>query len=125
MRAVANDPELAQISGIDTDRIILWTFAVGSALAGFAAILISLDIDMTPTMGLYALMMGMVAVIIGGTGNITGAACGGLLLGLAQHLGVWKISSKWQDSIAFFILLVFLLFRPHGFFGRKVKKIQV
>ena len=125
MRAVANDAELAQISGIDSDRVILWTFGVGSALAGVAGILVALDVDMTPTMGMNALMMGVVAVIIGGVGSIPGVAMGALLLGLAQHLGVWKISSQWQDAIAFIILFVFLLFRPQGFLGRKVKKVEV
>lgn len=119
MRAVANDAELALISGIDSNRVILTTFAIGSALAGVAGILVALDVDMTPTMGMNALMMGVVAVIIGGVGSIPGVALGALLLGLAQHLGVWKISSQWQDAIAFIILFVFLLVRPQGFLGRK------
>jgi branched-chain amino acid transport system permease protein len=125
MRAVADDAELALISGIDSDRVILWTFGIGSALAGVAGILVALDVDMTPTMGMNALMMGVVAVIIGGVGSIPGVALGALLLGLAQHLGVWKISSQWQDAIAFVILFVFLLIRPQGFLGRKVKKVSI
>jgi len=67
---------------------------VGSALAGVAGILVALDVDMTPTMGMNALMMGVVVVIVGGVGSIPGVALGALLLGLAQHLGVWKISSQ-------------------------------
>jgi len=125
MRAVASDAELAKISGIDSDRVILWTFAIGSALAGVAGILVAMDVDMTPTMGMNALMMGVVAVIIGGVGSIPGVALGALLLGMAQHLGVWKISSQWQDAIAFIILFLFLLIRPRGFMGRKVKKVSV
>jgi len=125
MRAVASDPELAIVSGIDTDTTILFAFMLGSCLAGIAAILISFDIDMTPTMGMNALMMGVVAVIIGGVGSIPGAALGGFLLAFAQNFGVWKISSQWQDAIAFIILLVFLLFRPYGFFGKKIRKVEV
>ncbi len=125
MRAVANDPELACASGIESDRVILATFALGSALAGIAGILVALDVDMSPTMGMNALMMGVVAVIIGGVGSIPGVALGALLLGMAQHLGVWKISSQWQDAIAFVILLIFLLFRPQGFLGRKIKKVTI
>ena len=125
MRAVANDPELANISGIDSNKVILWTFAVGSALAGVAGFLVALDVDMTPTMGMNALMMGVVAVLIGGIGSIPGVALGALLLGLAQNLGVWKISSQWQNSIAFIILFIFLLFRPQGFLGKKVKKAKI
>ena len=125
MRAVANDPWLAEASGIDSDRVILATFAIGSALAGFAGILVSLDIDMTPTMGMNALMMGVVAVIVGGVGSIPGVVLGALLLGMAQHLGVWKISSQWQDAIAFVVLLTFLIFRPQGFLGKKISKVEV
>lgn len=125
MRAVANDPELANTSGIDSNRVILWTFAIGSALAGIAGILVALDVDMTPTMGMNALMMGVVAVIIGGVGSIPGVAMGALLLGLAQNFGVWKISSQWQDAIAFIILFIFLLFKPEGFMGKKVKKTKI
>ncbi len=125
MRAVANNKELANISGINSDKIILISFAIGSALAGVAGILIALDVDMTPTMGMNALMMGVVAMIVGGVGSIWGIALGALLLALAQNLGVWYISSQWQDAIAFAILLIFLLFKPEGFFGKKVKKAEV
>jgi len=125
MRAVANDPALALVAGVRSERVILATFILGSALAGLAGILVSLDVDMTPTMGMNALMMGVVAVIVGGTGSVPGAALGALLLAFAQNFGVWYISSKWQDAIAFVVLLAFLLFRPQGFLGRKVKKAGV
>lgn len=125
IRAVANDPELANISGINSNRVTLWVFAMGSALAATAGILVALDVDMTPTMGLNALMMGIVVAIIGGIGRIPGVILGALLLGMAQHLGVWKIGSQWQDAIAFGVLLVFLLFRPQGFLGREIRKATV
>jgi branched-chain amino acid transport system permease protein len=125
LRAVANDPELAVVAGLDKDKIIYFTYFAGSALAAIAAILISLDIDMTPLMGFQAMLYGVVAVVIGGLGNILGAYFGGLLLGLAQHLGVWYISSKWQDAIAFVILILFLLFRPQGFFGQRIRRSEI
>ena len=125
LRAVANDAELSDISGIESDKIILWAFFIGSALSGIAGTLFALDVDMTPTMGMNVLLMGVVAVIIGGVGSIPGIALGAFLLGLAQHLGVWKISSQWQNSISFIILLIFLLFRPQGFLGKKIKKATV
>jgi len=125
LRAVASDLELARVTGIDTDRSILFAFGLGSALAAVAAILVSFDVDMTPTMGMNALLMGVVATIIGGIGSIPGAAVGGLLLGVAQHLGVWKIGSQWQDTIAFAVLLAFLLVRPQGIFGRKLRKAEI
>jgi branched-chain amino acid transport system permease protein len=125
VRAVANDPELAQVSGIDAKRISLLTSVVGSAIAAVVAVLVSLDVDMVPTMGMNALLMGVVASIVGGIGSIGGAAIGGLLLGFAQQFGVWKLGSQWQDAIAFAVLLVFLFARPYGVFGRKLTKAEV
>ncbi|MCK4655017.1 MAG: branched-chain amino acid ABC transporter permease [Candidatus Cloacimonetes bacterium] len=125
MQAVANDAELANISGINSDRVILSAFAIGSGLAGLAGILVALDVDMTPTMGMNALMMGVVVVIIGGVNSIPGIVCGALLLGFAQNFGVWYISSQWKDAIAFGILILFLLFKPEGFFGKKMRKVSV
>ncbi len=121
MQAVASDRELAEYTGINTNRVILWSFAIGSGLAALAGILVSLDVDMTPTMGMKALLMGMVVMIVGGN-NIKGMVCAALLLGFAQNFGVWYISSQWKDAIAFVILVLFLLFKPEGFFGRKIRK---
>lgn len=125
MRAVANDPELASISGIRSDKVILWAFAIGSALASITGILVAFDVDMTPSMGMNALMMGIVVIFIGGIGSITGIVLGALLLSMVQNLGVWWIASQWQDAIAFAILFAFLLLRPQGFLGRKVRKVTV
>jgi branched-chain amino acid transport system permease protein len=125
LRALANDPELARLSGINSDRYIMYTFAIGSFLAAVAAIMISFDTDMTPTMGFNALVMGVIAVIVGGINSLPGAALGGLFIGLAQNLGVWQLPSKWQDTIAFVILILFLLFRPYGMLGKKPTRAQV
>lgn len=125
MRAVAGDSELSKLSGIKSDRIILISFAIGSALAGIAGILVALDVDMTPTMGMNMLLMGVVAMIIGGVGSIWGIALGSLLLATAQNLAVWYISSQWMDAVAFLILLIFLLFKPEGFLGKKIRRAEV
>jgi branched-chain amino acid transport system permease protein len=125
LRALANDHELARLSGINSDRFILYAFAIGSFLAAIAAIMISFDTDMTPTMGFNALVMGVIAVIVGGISSLPGAALGGLLIGLAQNLGVYWLPSKWQDTIAFAILILFLLFRPYGILGKKPQKAQI
>lgn len=125
IRAVASDSELSKLSGIKSDRIILISFAIGSALAGIAGILVALDVDMTPTMGMNMLLMGVVVMIIGGVGSIWGIILGSLLLATAQNLAVWYISSQWMDATAFIILLIFLLFKPEGFMGKKVRKANV
>ncbi len=125
IRAIASDSELARISGVNADKIILFTFCIGSVLAAIGGILFALDVDMNPTMGFNALLMGVIAVIIGGVNSTSGVILGALLLGFAQNFGVWKISSQWQDAIAFIILIIFLLFRPQGFLGKKVKRATV
>jgi len=122
IRAVASDPELAAVSGVPDGRIILWTFAIGSALASTAGILSALDVSMRPTMGLRALMLAMVAAIVGGVANPGGTLLGALLLGLTLHVGVLRINAAWQDAIAFLILLVFLVVRPEGIRGKKLRK---
>jgi branched-chain amino acid transport system permease protein len=125
MRAVANDPELAVICGLDTNRVILAAFAIGSGLAGVGAILVAFDVGLTPTMGLNALMLGVVAVIVGGINSVPGAFLGGLLLGMAQHFAARKIGSEWQDTIAFLILIILLVVRPQGFLGKPLRRMAV
>ena len=125
LRAVANDSELAEVSGVECTRVTLWAFGVGSALAAVAGILMAADVAMTPTMGLNALMMGIVAVIIGGIGSVRGLVYGALLLGTAQHFGAFLLGAQWQNAIVFIILSVFMLVRPRGFMGTKVKKATV
>ena len=122
MRAVSDDPIAANVVGINPENIILTSFAIGSALAGAAGILISFETNIEPTMGFSALLKGIIASITGGIGSIPGAVLGGFFLGLAENLGMWKISAGWKDCIAFVILIVFLLTRPWGFLGTKTEK---
>ena len=125
MRAVADDPIAANVVGINPERIIRTSFAIGSALAGAAGILISFETNIEPTMGFSALLKGIIASIIGGIGSIPGAVLGGFFLGLAENLGIWKISAGWKDCIAFVILIIFLLIRPSGILGAKSEKEQM
>jgi len=125
MRAVSDDPVAASVVGINPEKTILVSFAIGSALAGAAGILISLETNIEPTMGFNAILKGIIASIIGGIGSIPGAMVGGFFLGLAENLGIWKIQAGWKDSIAFLILIVFLLLKPGGIFGVKTEKEQL
>ncbi|MCK4329648.1 branched-chain amino acid ABC transporter permease [candidate division WOR-3 bacterium] len=120
MRAVSDDPIAANVVGINPERIITWSFIIGSALAGAAGILISLETNIEPTMGFNALLKGIIASIVGGIGNIPGAVLGGFFLGLAENLGIWKIQAGWKDSISFAILIIFLLLRPRGILGIRI-----
>ena len=76
-------------------------------------------------MGMNALMMGVVVVIIGGIDSIAGIALAAVLLGIAQHLGSWSIGSQWQETVAFLVLVCFLILRPQGFFGKPMKTTTV
>ncbi len=125
MRAVSDDPIAASVVGINPEKTILFSFAIGSALAGAAGILISLETNIEPTMGFSAILKGIIASIIGGIGSIPGAVLGGFFLGLAENLGIWKISAGWKDAIAFAILIIFLLLRPGGIFGIKSIKEKI
>lgn len=122
MRAVSDDPTAASVVGIYPEKTIISSFAIGSVLAGAAGILISLETNIEPTMGLNAILKGIIASVVGGIGSIPGAMVGGFFLGLAENLGIWKIQSGWKDTISFAILIIFLLFRPGGIFGIKTEK---
>ena len=119
IRAVADDSVGASVSGIYAERVILYAFGIGSALAGVAGMLISYETNIEPTMGMNAILKGIIASLIGGVGNVPGAMLGGFFLGIIENLGIWKIQAGWKDTISFAILIVFLLFRPEGIFGKK------
>ena len=114
VRAISDDEEVAKIVGINTNQIIGRIFFIGSAIAGLAGILVGFDTGIEPTMGLSLLLKGVIAVIIGGIGNIYGGVLGAFLLAFVENFGIWKMSGEWKDAIAFAILILFLLFRPQG-----------
>jgi branched-chain amino acid transport system permease protein len=116
MRAVGQDIELSFALGIPVDRLIGASFAVGYAMAAMAGVVAAANVDLTPTMGMRPMMMGMVAMIIGGN-SLWGTVAGAVLLAVAQHVGVLWLSTQWQDAIAFILMLAVLLVRPTGIFG--------
>ena len=113
---------LAEIVGISSEKIYTWSFAIGSLIAGFAAVLISLEQNIEPTMGTALIIKGFTASIIGGVESVAGGVLGAFLLGLAENFGIWWLPSSYKDAIAFVILFAFLLLRPEGILG--VKKNQ-
>jgi branched-chain amino acid transport system permease protein len=119
MRAVSDDAIAASVVGINPNKTIMSAFAIGSALAGIAGILISLETNIEPTMGFNAILKGIIACIIGGIGSIPGAMLGGFFLGLVENLGIWHIQAGWKDTIAFAVLILFLLLRPQGILGTR------
>jgi branched-chain amino acid transport system permease protein len=122
MRAVAQDMDASRMMGIDVDRTIAFTFALGGALAGAAGLLFvmyqtSTRFDLGFQLGLFA----FTAAVLGGIGNLTGAALGALLIGLIQAFNEglsWHTpGSNWTESIVFSILILVLVFRPQGLLG--------
>ena len=125
LRAVASNPELAGITGIEANPVILLAFGLGSFLAGVAGAASAMLSDMTPTMGMTPLMLAVVAVIIGGVGSLPGLICATVVICLAQQLTGWHLGAQWQDAVVFALLVVFLLCRPQGMLGRRIGKAAV
>ncbi|MBT3405759.1 branched-chain amino acid ABC transporter permease [Candidatus Woesearchaeota archaeon] len=117
MRATADNLEVAKLIGINTDRVIATVFAIGSALAAAGGILIGIEQNLEPTMGVTIGIKAFTATVVGGIGNIWGAVVGALLIGLVENIGIWFIPSGYKDAIAFVILVIMLIFKPSGIFG--------
>jgi branched-chain amino acid transport system permease protein len=119
MRAVSFNFETASLMGIPTDRIISMTFIIGSMLAAVAGILFGLSYPkIDPLMGVMPGLKAFVAAVLGGIGNVPGAVVGGLLIGIIESFVGGSSFSNYRDAIAFVILIVILLFRPSGLFGK-------
>ncbi len=119
MRAVSLNPKAAQLVGINNDVVISFTFGLGSALAGAGGVLYALNYpSIDPLMGVMPGLKAFVAAVLGGIGNIPGAALGGLLLGTVETFVNGSQWSTYKDAIAFAILIIILLFRPSGLLGK-------
>jgi branched-chain amino acid transport system permease protein len=119
MRAVSFDPQVAGLMGIPVNKIITWTFVIGSALAAAAGVINAVSrpkID--PLFGLISGLKAFVAAVLGGIGSVPGAMVGGMVLGLAEEYVAGYTDSSYRDAIAFTVLILVLLVRPAGIFGR-------
>jgi branched-chain amino acid transport system permease protein len=119
MRATADNEEVASVMGVDTRAIRRVSFAIGSLLASLAGILIGLEFNLDPNMGVFLAIKGFTAMVIGGVGSIGGAIFGAFVVGLAEQLAVWFFGAGWKNSMSFILLFLFLLLRPQGLFGLK------
>jgi branched-chain amino acid transport system permease protein len=118
MRAVAENIEIASLLGINTDAVIMLTFAVASALAGIAGVLVGLAYTaVSPFMGINMAVKGLAIMLVGGLGSIYGAMVGGLLLGIVEVLCVAYAASSYRDAVAFGLMIVILIVRPRGLFA--------
>ena len=120
MRAVSFNPEAAALMGVNTDVVISFTFALGSALAAAAGILFAINYpSIDPLMGILPGLKAFVAAVLGGIGNLPGAALGGIIIGITETLVSGYISSTYRDAIAFAVLILILLIKPSGLLGKK------
>ena len=119
MRALSFSPTAASLMGINNDVIISFTFGLGSALAAAAGILNSIQYpSIEPLMGILPGLKAFVAAVLGGVGNLPGAALGGVIIGVLETMVVGYISPMYRDAIAFAVLILILLFKPNGLLGR-------
>ena len=119
IRALGEDPELAEVFGMSRKKIAYLIFAIGSGLAAIGATLNALDIGtIEPGIGMEALLVCFVALVVGGMENIPGAAVGGFIVGMINNLSIWKFEARWQQIIVFLVLVVVLLVKPEGIFKR-------
>jgi branched-chain amino acid transport system permease protein len=120
LRALANDAELAFLVGIPVGTVTLVSFALSGAVAGWAGVLIGLQEEATPGMGFRPFLMAAAATVIGGQKQVLSAALGGLVVGVIQHVSPLIVSGGWQDAVIFGLLIVILILRPSGLFGRRL-----
>jgi len=123
MRACSQDLDAAALMGVDVNRVISFTFALGSALAAAGGVMVGLYYNAVwPYMGLMAGLKAFAAAVLGGIGSIPGAMLGGISLGIMEIFGVAYLSSSYRDAIAFGILILVLIVRPQGILGKPIAK---
>jgi branched-chain amino acid transport system permease protein len=118
MRATAENPTLATLAGIDVRAVVRWTWLIGGGLAAVAGVFLGLTVQVRPSMGFDLLLPLFAAAILGGIGSVPGAMLAGLIVGLAEAIAVQAIGAEWRAAVAFAILVLVLLIRPQGLFGR-------
>lgn len=117
MRALAENPELTRVNGVDIDGVIRWTWVIGASLAAVAGVFYGLTVQLRPEIGFHLILPLFAAAILGGTGNVIGAVVGGLIVGMAESLSVLFIPSGYKLAVPFLILLVVLYLKPTGLFS--------
>ena len=121
MRALADNKDVAQIVGINPEKIYGYTFIIAGILGAVAGILIGLEQNLYPQMGVPIIIKGFISAVVGGINSVPGSIVGGLFIGIVENLGIWFLPSGYKDVISFTILLIFLLFRPKGILGVKMR----
>jgi len=119
MRAVADNPMLADSKGIDPDRMARLAVGIGMGLAGIGGMLVGLDTSVDPLVGFRAILSVFAAAVVGGLGSVPGAVIGGLAIGLAEELSLVVLPATYKSAIGFLAILIVLTFRPRGLLGAR------
>lgn len=119
MRATSQKSTASMLMGINIEKVYIITFALGAALAGASGALYGIIFPFSPTIGALPTIKAFAIIIIGGLGSIPGAVIGGLLYGIAENTAVYFLGGDWRDAIAFALLIIVLVIRPTGIFGKK------
>jgi branched-chain amino acid transport system permease protein len=119
MRAVAENPALARVTGIDVERVIRWTWLIGAGLAAVAGVLLGVVVQVHPFMGFELLLPMFAALIVGGMTSVYGAVLGALLIGLAEALTVGYLAAEYRQAVSFVAVFAVLLVRPQGILGER------
>ncbi|WP_313233542.1 branched-chain amino acid ABC transporter permease [Tissierella praeacuta] len=123
MRCVSQDMDVSRLMGINTNKVVYFTFALGSSLGAAAGTLVAIYYKAAyPMMGYVPGLKAFIAAVIGGIGSIPGAMLGGLIMGVSESLGAAYISSGYRDAIAFIILIIILVLKPDGLLGKGIKE---
>jgi len=126
MRVVGWNAEVARLLGVPAERMIGYAFLIAGGMAGLAGVMIGVSFNYVYfAMGAPYLLKGLAAVILGGLGNVPGAVVGGLAIGLAESLTVGYLAASWREGVTFGILMVVLIVRPEGIFGRRGTRAQI
>ena len=117
MRAISDDPDLAEVRGIGRSRTVDWTWVISGVLTALAGVLIALDGIVDPLIGMNYLVSIFAAAVIGGIGNPFGAVAGALIIGVVEETSALAVSTTYRQGISFVVLVLVLLMRPQGLFG--------
>jgi len=123
MRALADNKDVAQIVGINPEKIYNYTFVIAAVFGAVGGMLLGLEQNLYPRMGIPIIIKGFISSVVGGLGSVPGSIIGGLFIGLAENVGVLFLPTGYKDVISFSVLLLFLLFRPQGILGVKMRNV--
>jgi branched-chain amino acid transport system permease protein len=121
MRALSDNKDVSRIVGINPEKVYNYVFIISAVLGAVSGILIGMEQNIYPRMGILLIVKGFISSVIGGITSVPGAIVGGFLIGIVENIAVWFIPSGYRDVVSFAILLIFLIFRPRGIMGAKMR----